>query len=264
MANSDKEKMVEEGLSKMRQYYQEFDDKQKGSPSVRDFLAKAFTDDELLLRYLIGRKYRPKHAWETLRCYAQVRFVRYPEMFPAILPPKDFLFREGKPIFGILKERDSEGRRIAYFQLSGWDTNKCSLEQLLIHSVPMFEKGLTDHDCLNNGLIFVQECSGMGMAHAKHYSLRTMLKLVNMYWYSFPLKLKRVYFVNMPNFLTYLYAMIKPFLPKKFKERFVLSTTSRGFEELHEHLDPSILPTCLGGDLEVEEAIDMEFQQIFM
>ncbi|CAL8116925.1 unnamed protein product [Orchesella dallaii] len=174
MSDLNQENTVEDGLKEMRQYYAEFCDKQKGSTAVRNFLVEAFNDDALLLRYLIGRKYRPKHAWDTLRSYAEVRFDKYPEMFPAVLPPKEYLFCENKPIFGILKERDSKGRRIAFFQLSGWDTDKCSLEELSI--------------------------------------------------------------------LT-----------------FLLSKTSRGYQDLHERLSPSILPKCFGGNLETDEATDPQF-----
>ncbi|CAL8116927.1 unnamed protein product [Orchesella dallaii] len=259
MSDLHPESIVEDGLKEMRQYYAEFCDKQKGSVAVRNFLVDAFSDEAVLLRYLIGRKYRPKHAWDTLRSYAEVRFDKYPEMFPAVLPPKEYLFCENKPIFGILKERDSKGRRIAYFQLSGWDTDKCSLEELSILTLPIFERALCDEDCLNNGLIFIQDGSGMGMAHAKHYTMRAMLRYLNIYWYSFPMKVKGVYFVNVPPFLTFLYAMIKPFLPKKLTERFLLSTTSRGFQDLHVRLPPSILPKCLGGTLDTDEAIDPQF-----
>ncbi|ODM86826.1 hypothetical protein Ocin01_19856 [Orchesella cincta] len=60
---------------------------QKGSDRVRDFLAKAFQDEAVLLMYLIGRKYRPLHAFTSLHSYAEMRFDKYPKLFPATLPP---------------------------------------------------------------------------------------------------------------------------------------------------------------------------------
>ncbi len=39
----------------------------KGSEAVLDYLTKAGEDDVLLLRFLRGRKHRPKHAWDTVR-----------------------------------------------------------------------------------------------------------------------------------------------------------------------------------------------------
>ncbi|ODM92881.1 Retinaldehyde-binding protein 1 [Orchesella cincta] len=259
------ESRAENGVTQMRQFYQEFQDKQKVSDAVRDFLANSFKDEALLRRYLIGRKYRPKHAFDTLRSYAEVRFNKYPEMFPATLPPKEYLLCDNQPIFGVLKGRDSKGRRIVYFQTcktAGWDPDKCSIQELNILTLSVFERVLLDEDGLNNGLIFVQDNSGMGTAQAKHYTLGTMLRILNIYWYSFPLKVKVVYFVNVPSVLTYVYDLKKPFLPKKLQERFLLITTSRGFKDLHQRLSPDILPKALGGNLEAREAIDSEFMEL--
>ncbi|CAL8116929.1 unnamed protein product [Orchesella dallaii] len=246
-------------LMEMREYYEEFSDKQKGSCEVREFLANAFKDDALLLRYLIGRKYRPKHAWETIRSYAEVRFDKYPEMFPATLPPKDFLFRDNEPIFGILKGRDSKGRRIVYFKLNGWDMKKFSLDELIMLTVPIVEKALWDDDCLKNGLVFVHDCSGASFTHARHYTMSIMLRVINIYWFSFPLMFKGAYYVKIPSFLTYIYAMMKPFLPKKLKERILILTPNQGLTDLHERLPPNILPKFLGGNLETNEAVDHQF-----
>jgi len=44
----------------------EFLEKDEGSKGVNTFLENAFRDDAFLLRFLIGRKYRPKHAFETV------------------------------------------------------------------------------------------------------------------------------------------------------------------------------------------------------
>ncbi|ODM88364.1 Retinaldehyde-binding protein 1 [Orchesella cincta] len=241
MGNFNKDNGIEDGIKQMRELYQ------------------AFQDEAVLVMYLIGRKYRPVHAFTTLRSYAEMRFDKYPELFPATLPPKEYLIHDNQPIFGILKGRDSKGRRIAFFQIGGWDTAKCSIDDLAILALPVFERALRDQDCLNNGLIFVQETSGATMAHAKQHTLRAILRFINIYWYSFPLKLKGVYFVNVPSFCTYIYAMIKPFLPKKLKERLLITTTSRGVKDVHQRISPDILPKILGGDLETWEAIDTDF-----
>ncbi|ODM88565.1 Alpha-tocopherol transfer protein-like [Orchesella cincta] len=253
---------VEDGVAQMRKLYQEFQDKQKGSDAVREFLRKAFKDDALLRRYLIGGKYRSTHAFDTLRSYAEVRFNKYPEMFPATLPPKEYLLRDNQPIFGVLKGLKPYKITCGTRRTAGWDPDKCSIQELNILTLSVFERVLLDEDGLNNGLIFVQDNSGMGMAQAKHYTLGTMLRILNIYWYSFPLKVKGVYFVNVPSVLTYVYDLKKPFMPKKLQERFLLTTTSRGFKDLHQHVSPDFLPKALGGNLEAREAIDSEFMEL--
>ncbi|ODM89583.1 Retinaldehyde-binding protein 1 [Orchesella cincta] len=264
MVKLNQEPLVETGLKEMRQIYKEFQGKEIGNKSVNDFLATSFNDEALLKRYLIGRKYRPQHAFDTLLSYAEVRFVKYPEMFPAVLPPKELLLRDNQPVFGILKGRDSQGRIVGYFRSGAWDPSKCTLEELAIIVIPIMEKALLNKDCLNNGIVFVHESGGMGFSHAKHYTFSAIIRFLNIYWHSFPLKVKGLYLVNVPTIFTYIYTMIKPFFPKKLQDRVIFfSTTSRKFKELHQRLSPDILPTFLGGTLDPREANDPEFIDLF-
>ncbi len=45
---------------------QEFLGSGEGSKSVREYLTKVSDDEVVMLRFLKGRKHRPKHAWETV------------------------------------------------------------------------------------------------------------------------------------------------------------------------------------------------------
>ncbi|ODM89584.1 Clavesin-1 [Orchesella cincta] len=263
MVKLNQETRVVDGLTEMRQIYKDYDAAEIGNEAVREFLATSFQDEALLTRYLIGRKYRPQHAFDTLLSYAEVRFVKYPDMFPATVPPKENFIRDNEPIFGILKGRDSEGRLVGYFRSGMWDPSKCTLEDLARTALPVMEKVLLNDDCLNNGLVFIHESGGMGFAHAKHYTFSLIMRMLNIYWHSFPMKLKGLYLVNVPSVFTYIYTMAKPFAPKKLKDRILLSTTSRKFKDLHQRISPDILPTFLGGTLDPREANDPEFIDLF-
>ncbi|ODM88953.1 Alpha-tocopherol transfer protein [Orchesella cincta] len=246
-----------EGLKEMRCLSDEYFDKGEGSKPVRDYLLKACEDEVVLIRYLKGRKFRPKHAWDTLRRNAEIRFETYPEIFPSSLPKNAMWLIENYAI-GFLKARDSKGRRIGFFNGSLWDPEKYSMELLTIVATYYAELMLKDKDAMDNGVVFIQQCSGMGMKHAKLYTIPSMLRLINVFWYSYPLKLKGVYYINVPVLLTFLYGIIKPFFPNKLKERFLMTSTTKKFEALHEKLSPDILPKCLGGNLEYHEAVDTE------
>lgn len=52
--------------SKILVLNQEFLGSGEGSKSVREYLTKVGDDEVTLLRFLKGRKNRPKHAWETV------------------------------------------------------------------------------------------------------------------------------------------------------------------------------------------------------
>ncbi|ODM88952.1 Retinaldehyde-binding protein 1 [Orchesella cincta] len=258
MGNPDVEHDAETGLMEMRAFYKEFRNKGDGSQPVRQFLEEAFQDETLLLRYLKGRKFRSQYAWDTLRRYAEVRFDSYPETFTDPISKSALHMRENNA-FGVLKHRDSEGRRIVYFNTNEWDIDKVTIKEAMAASLPLIENLLLDKDCLDNGLIFVQECSAMSMKHAGQYTLPAMLRVINLYWFAYPIKVKGVYFVNFPFLLAFLYRIVKPFLPKKLKERLFLTPPSRKFDDLTAQISPTILPKILGGDLELEEAVDPNF-----
>ncbi|CAL8116919.1 unnamed protein product [Orchesella dallaii] len=170
-----------EGLKEMRCLSDEYFSSGEGSKEVRDYLSQACDDDVTLLIYLKGRKYRPKHAWDTLKRNAEVRFETYPEVFPTSLPKNAMWLIENYAI-GFLKARDSKGRRIAFFNGNLWDPEKCSMELITIIATYYAERILRDADGMENGIVFIQECSGMNMKHAKLYTISSMMRLINVFW----------------------------------------------------------------------------------
>ncbi|ODM86908.1 Retinaldehyde-binding protein 1 [Orchesella cincta] len=155
---------------------------------------------------------------EKLKRNAEVRFDKYPEVFPT--ERVDVIGQLKKyGVVGILKARDKLGRRIILLNAEKWDPDEISSEQMTIMGLYLLEEG----------------------------------------FYSYPLKVKGIYYVNVPIYLAYLYKLVKPFLTTKFKERLKLSTKNNTFETLHENFSPDLLPKCLGGILEDEDAFDWEF-----
>ncbi|CAL8116901.1 unnamed protein product [Orchesella dallaii] len=246
-------------LAEMRYSIQEFLDDGEGSPDVREYLASAIEDDSFLLIYLKGRKYRVKHAWETLKRNAEVRFNDYPEVFPENLSEVFYPFLK-KGAMGILKGRDKFGRRVICSNSAEWNPDEVSIDQLTAASTYFVDRLLLDEDAMNNGIVYVQNNDGIGWKHLKQYTLPVMLRFLNILWYSYPLKVGGVYHVNCPSYARYINSIIKPFLSKKLKERFIISTVNdKKFTYLNEKLSPKILPKFLGGDLENEDAFEMDF-----
>lgn len=56
------------------------------------------------------------------------------------------------------------------------------------------ERLLQDEDTLGNGVVYIQECSGMGMKHVKQYKLNEMLKYIDVFWVRF--KYCSIYFTR--------------------------------------------------------------------
>ncbi|ODM88951.1 Retinaldehyde-binding protein 1 [Orchesella cincta] len=230
------------------------------TPEVREYIASVFEDDSILLIYLKGRKYRVNHAWETLKRKAEILCNDYPEYFPETLPKAGFPLINNH-VYGILKARDKLGRRIVCFNSGKWDPKETSLDELVGVGTYLVDLMLTDEDFLNSGMVFIQNHEDIGMKHVKEYSLHKMLRLLDIYCYAYPIQIKGIYHLNVPFYARYVYKIIRPFLPKKIKERIIISSNDQKFDVLHEQLSPQILPKFLGGHLENEEAFDMTLLQ---
>ncbi len=48
--------------------------------------------------------------------------------------------------------------------------------------VGLLEKIMSDESVLEDGVVFVANCEGMGLGYAKHFGLNDMLRLVNVLW----------------------------------------------------------------------------------
>ncbi|ODM87629.1 Retinaldehyde-binding protein 1, partial [Orchesella cincta] len=100
---------------------------------------------------------------------AEVRFIEYPEVFQDSAP--DFilpLIRNG--IFGLLKAEDQKGRRIICYNGGKWNPDEISIQQLTTAGTFFLDLALRDkYSMINNGLIFIQNNSGLGMKHVKPF-----------------------------------------------------------------------------------------------
>ncbi|CAL8116907.1 unnamed protein product [Orchesella dallaii] len=194
-----------------------------------------------------------------LKRNAEVRFNDYPEVFPEY-PPEILYSLQKKGVGGILKARDEFGRRVICVNSAEVNPDEVSIEQVTAISTHSADRLLMDEDAMTNGVVYVQNNDGIGWKHIKHYTLPVMLRALNIFWYSYPIKVGGVYQMNCPSYSRYIIAIIKPFLSKKLKERIIISTVNdKKFTNLHEKLSPKILPKFLGGDLENEDAFEMDF-----
>jgi len=77
-----------------------------------------------------------------------------------------------------------------------------------------------------------------------------VVKLVNMFWQAYPIPVKGVYICNAPFVSKPFFAVLKPFLPAKLKDRLLFAS---GVSELHKRISTDILPERVGGKLPDDE-----------
>jgi len=78
---------------------------------VRQALATYHNDEQFLLKYVRGRKLNLKKAFASLISFAEVKYVKYPEAFPAKVP--DYLLYSFQcEVVTVLKQLDNLHRTI--------------------------------------------------------------------------------------------------------------------------------------------------------
>ena len=96
-------------------------------------------------------------------------------------------------------------------------------------------------------LLFQIDLQGFTMAHYSklsptHAVSRKALLCIQD---AFPLRLAQVHFINTPSFVGNVMKMFRPFLKEKLLNKFHFHTS--GFESLHQHVPPEVLPSDYGG-----------------
>ncbi|CAL8116891.1 unnamed protein product [Orchesella dallaii] len=139
-----------------------------------------------------------------------------------------------------------------------WNTDDYNLEHITIILANAMDKLLFDEDIMNHGLTLIVNSNGLGFKHGMQFTLGSMLRLVHVFWYAYPIRIKGVYFVNVAIYLQYLHKLARPLFPKKLKERFFM-TSDKKFEALYEAVSPKVLPKFLGGVHKNEDCFDLSY-----
>ncbi|CAN8026933.1 unnamed protein product, partial [Ixodes persulcatus] len=214
-------------------------------------------DEEFLVKFLRGRKYRVEEAFENIRKYFRAR-LEHPDIFVNLLPSRimfDAIFHQNK-LLTILKEPDSLGRRILLVKFGAWNPTVCSLNEYIRANLVVSECGLLNQMAQIAGVVGVADLDGLTMSHLLYYTpseIKTIIKLIQE---CYPLRIKGVYVVNNPALFELLFAVAKLFLKPKLLKRFRF--IGRDYEKLHELIPRDRLPEEYGGTLDPFDYDDYE------
>jgi len=98
------------------------------------------------------------------------------------------------------------------------------------------------------GIAFVGDFEGYGTSN---WSLKLFIKFMKIWQYNYPIRVRRIYFVNTPTFFWVIAQFVMAFTPKKFKERFRFLS----IEDLYKVIPRTSLPDYLGGTYEETKII---------
>ncbi|CAK9799188.1 Alpha-tocopherol transfer protein-like [Anthophora quadrimaculata] len=202
-----------------------------------------------LIRFLRPCKYYPESALKLIKNYYSFK-VKHSNVYKDLKPSKEKNIFE-QNILQVLPNRDQHGRRILIIELGKrWKHNKCSLDEVFKGCVLYVEAAMLEPATQIAGAVVIFDMDGLSLQQTWQFTPPFAKRIVDWLQDSVPLRVKNLHIVNQPYVFNMVFALFKPFLREKLKNRIIFHGTDR--KSLHQYISPKCLPACYGGTLELE------------
>ncbi|XP_030752411.1 alpha-tocopherol transfer protein-like isoform X3 [Sitophilus oryzae] len=204
--------------------------------------------DIWLIRFLRPTKFYPESARDLIKRY--YRFKRkHSDSYDGLMPSREKnIFQQN--ILIVQPTRDQLGRRILIIELGKkWKTSEVTLEEVFKGCVLFLEAAMLEPESQVCGAIVIFDMDGLSLSQVSKFTPSFAGKIVEWLQDSVPLRIKNIHIVNQPYIFKVVFALFKPFLKEKLRSRIIFHGTDR--KSLHQYMDPSCLPPCYGGTLEM-------------
>ncbi|XP_012289206.1 alpha-tocopherol transfer protein-like [Orussus abietinus] len=208
------------------------------------------TEEEYLKKFLRPCKWYPKSAMEMIK-----RFYRYRLSHPRIC--NNLVPSMNREIFvsGILTPmplRLEDGCRLLLIE-SGrkWKPKEISLEQILRGVMIILEAAMAEPITQISGVHVILDMDGLSLSQVTYFSPSFASAVLEWVQKCVPCRLKGVHVVNQPYIFNMVFAIFKPFLQEKLRNRLHFHGTNR--QTLLSHIGVTALPTKFGGNLKIPE-----------
>ncbi|KRT79161.1 CRAL-TRIO domain containing protein, partial [Oryctes borbonicus] len=204
------------------------------------------TEEEFLRIFLRPCKYYAKSAYRLMERIADYRAKHY-DIIGNILPQDLKHLVDSANVFNVLINRDQKGRRIMICCSRNWDPSKVTTDQLLQMLYMIHIASLAEPETQVRGFVVVIDCKDIGMKHIRNFTPSFAGKLLTFLQQAMPLRLKEFHIINNPFIFNIAWAIVKPLLIQKAKNRIILH--GKNIASLHQYLAPTHLPEDFGGYL---------------
>lgn len=113
-----------------------------------------------------------------------------------------------------------------------------------------------------NGVVVIFDMNGLSLTQTWQFTPAFAKRIVDWLQDAVPLRVKAIHIVNQPKIFNVVFALFKPFLREKLKNRIHFHATDR--ESLHKHMSPSCLPPCYGGTVDIPRVTGKEWYQLLI
>ncbi|XP_030070843.1 alpha-tocopherol transfer protein [Microcaecilia unicolor] len=200
--------------------------------------------DDFLLRFLRARDFNIDLAYKLLKNYHKWR-AECPEI-TADLRPSSIRNLLSAGYHGVLRSRDSSGSKVLIYRIGRWDPKLFTAYEVFRVSLITSELIVKETETQRNGVKTIFDLQNWRYAHAFQITPTIAKKIASVITDSFPIKARGIHLINEPSLFHSVFALIKPFLTDKIKERIHMHG-SNYMQSLHQHFKKSILPQEYGG-----------------
>uniref|UniRef100_A0A8C5JSA9 Alpha tocopherol transfer protein n=1 Tax=Junco hyemalis TaxID=40217 RepID=A0A8C5JSA9_JUNHY len=198
---------------------------------------------------------------QLLKNYQKWR-IECPEI-SADLQPSSILGLLQAGYHGVLRSRDPHGSKVLIYRIGQWDPSLFTAYDVFRVSLITSELIVKEIETQRNGVKAIFDLQGWRFAHAFQISPAVAKKIAAVLTDSFPLKVRGIHLINEPLFFHPVFALIKPFLTEKIKQR-VYMHGNNYLQSLTEHFPVSILPQEYGGEEVSIEELAKEWTDFIM
>lgn len=204
-------------------------------------------DDEFLLSYLRPCHFYVDSALKLMRNVAEFQKSHHDllhNLMPADL--KDEMTNHN--LVTVLTNRDQKGRRMVIVRMGEvWDPKAVHEDKIFAILYTIHKLAILEPATQINGIVVIYDFAGLGMKQVKGMSPSASKRLLTFIQEAAPVRMKAVHFVNEPMLFNMVWALMKPFVKEKLKNRMFFHGEDR--KKLHKHINPECLPPSYGGTL---------------
>nr|XP_040027614.1 alpha-tocopherol transfer protein isoform X1 [Gasterosteus aculeatus aculeatus] len=200
---------------------------------------------KFLVKFLRARDFDEELSLKLLLNYQ--RWRRESPEISTCLSPSSVIGLLNTTYHAVLPQRDHTGSRVLIYRIGQWNPKDWTAIQVFRVSLITSEIISTEAETQRRGLKVIFDLQGWSLGHALQINPSLAKKISSVLSDSFPLKVRGIHLVNEPMFFRPVFAMIRPFLPDKIKQR--INMHGADFHDtLSDFFSPPVLPPEYGGE----------------
>ncbi|XP_055709525.1 alpha-tocopherol transfer protein-like isoform X1 [Phlebotomus papatasi] len=218
-------------------------------------------NDGWLIRFLRPCKYYPESARNLVKSYYGFK-VKHKQLYDGLVPSKEAnIFKHN--IITVFPNRDQLGRRILVLELGKrWKHKEVNLDEVFKGCVLFMEAAMVEPETQVHGAVVIFDMDGLSLQQTWQFTPPFAKRIVDWLQESVPLRVKAIHIINQPKLFNIVFALFKPFLKEKLRNRIYFHGSDR--DSLHNHISPKCLPPVYGGTIEMPRVTGDQWYQLLL